>query len=67
MTLELRKIIPNMKVSPELQYFFFFFERERVGEEAGKRQREGETESQAGSALSAQSLMWVSNSQTVRS
>ena len=40
--------------------FIFLRERERAGE--GQREREGERESQAGSALSAQSLMWGWNS-----
>ena len=38
---------------------FFYFERER--------EAEGERESQAGSALSVQSLMWGLNPQTMRS
>ena len=47
--------------------FFLFREREKAREQVVKKQREGETESQAGSPLSAQSLTQGSNSQTVRS
>ena len=43
---------------------FLFFERERVRVRGGAK-REGDRESQAGSVLSAQSLMWGSNLQTV--
>ena len=48
-----------------LFFFFFFFERE--GESScgsvsrGGAEREGETESQAGSTLSVQSLTWGSS------
>ena len=46
---------------------FIYFERE--GEKASREEteREGERESQAGSMLSAQSSMWGSNPQTIRS
>ena len=48
---------------------FIYFERERASlcMWLGGAEREGERESQAGSALSAQSLMRGPNSQTVRS
>ena len=46
---------------PELIFFFFL---ERV--QAGEGQREGDRGSQAGSALTAASLMWNSNSRTGR-
>ena len=42
-------------------------ERERLGTSRGGAEREGERESQAGSALSAQSLMEGSIPQTMRS
>ena len=45
--------------------FIYLFLRERA--RAGKGQREGERESQAGSVLSAQSPMWGLMSHTVRS
>ena len=52
-------------------FIYLFWERKREWERActqlGEGQREGETESQADSAPSTQSLMWGSNSQTVRS
>ena len=44
---------------------FIYFERESWG--GAERERERERESQAGSMLLAQSLTWVSNSQTMRS
>ena len=50
--------------------FIFEREREREREQTGEGQREGETQNlkQApGSELSAQSLAWGSNLQTVRS
>ena len=46
-----------------IKVYLFIFERER--EQVGKG-REGETESQAGSPLSVQSLMWDLNSRTIR-
>ena len=52
-----------------LNVFIYFWERERQ-HEWGERQRERDTQNpkQApGSELSAQSLMWASNSQTMRS
>ena len=44
-----------------LNIFNLFCGRDR--EQMGEGQREGETESQAGSPLSAQSLIWGLNSQ----
>ena len=44
---------------------FIYFENEGEHGEEGERKR-GERESQAGSILSAQSLVWGSNSGTVR-
>ena len=46
---------------------FIYFERECVCAQVGEEQREGETESQAGSALSTKSPTWGSNSRTVKS
>ena len=55
-----------------LNVYLFIFERKRGGtcvrvSMQGRAEREREGESQAGSALSAQSQMWGLNSQTVRS
>ena len=44
---------------------FIYFERERMTR--GGAEREGERESQAGSAPSVQSPMWGSNPRTVKS
>ena len=49
-------------VSLFFKFIYLFWERER-----GVGQREGQTEAQAASVLSAQSLIWGSNSRTVRS
>ena len=51
-----------------LKTFFFslFILRERMSEQGRGRERGRERESQAASALSAQSLRWDSNSRTVR-
>ena len=46
-------------------YFYLFWERDR--EQAGEGQREKEIESQASSALSAQSPLWGRNSWAVQS
>ena len=43
---------------------FIYFERETERASRGEAEREGEREFQAGSALSAQSLMWGLNPQT---
>ena len=55
-------------------FFFNFFnvylflrQRETEHELGRVREREGDTESEAGSGLSAQSPMWASNLRTVRS
>ena len=62
----------TLKVKESLKKFFFnvySFLRDRETEhEWGRgREREGDTESEAGSRLSAPSPTWGSNSQTVRS
>ena len=46
---------------------YIYFERERQRDRVGEGKREGERESQVGFALSARSLMWGLNTQTVRS
>ena len=48
-----------------LIYFERHRERERERAQGRSREKEGERESQAGFALSAQSLMWGSDSETV--
>ena len=45
----------------------FIFERQREGVSRGGAEREADTESKAGSKLSAQNLTWGSNPQTARS
>ena len=45
----------------------FIFEREGGSISRGGAQKKGDRESEAGSALSGQSLLWGSNSQTMRS
>ena len=52
---------------PDAPNFFVYFERERKSERKQGRGIKRERESQAGSALSVQSLTWGWNSQTVRS
>ena len=44
-------------------YLFILRETETASAREGQREREGERESQAGSALSAQNLMWGSIAQ----
>ena len=59
-----------LKVAKRINMFlslFIYFERERASTWAGEGQRERERESQAGSLLSAQSLMPGLNSRTARS
>ena len=63
----------NLVVTSNISAYIFFFtvylflrEKKRVHKWGMDRER-GERESQVGSALSAQSLMWGSNSQTMRS
>ena len=46
---------------------FIYFERKRESTQAEEGEREGQTESQAGSMPSTQSPMWGSNPLTVRS
>ena len=48
-------------------FLSLFILRERVRASRGGTKRERERESQVGSTLSGQSLMWGSNSQTMRS
>ena len=50
-------------------FLMFIFERERESArvQVGEGQREGDTKSEAGSRLSAQSLMRDSNSRAIRS
>ena len=51
-------------------FIYIFWERKREREKAGEEQKERETENLnegPGSELSAQSLMWGLNSQTMRS
>ena len=50
-----------------LSLFIYFWDRVKAHVEEGQRERERERESQAGFAMSAQSPMRVSNSQTVSS
>ena len=60
----------SLKKEREIIFFMFIFERETDRVQAGEGQRERETQNlkQAqGSKLSAQSLTWDSNSQTLRS
>ena len=56
-------------IEPKLKKkcLFIYFERESEHRSRGAAERDKETESQADFARSAQSLMWGSNSPTVRS
>ena len=47
--------------------YLFLRQRERQSVSGGEAEREGDTESEAGSELSAQNPTWGSNSQTSRS
>ena len=58
----------NLVMHTELLFFnVFISESERTRASMGEGQRERETGSEAGSVLTAVSLMWGSNSQTMRS
>ena len=61
-------VIQCLYASFFLIFLIFIFKRERQRQcmSVGGVEREGDTESEAGSQLSAQSLMWGSNPRTQR-
>ena len=67
------KICNQILIIQKIEHLFFFLNaylfilRERESTHTGGAEREGDRESQAGSTLSSQSLMWGSNSWTERS
>ena len=67
----IKKLFHSLLLPTWALFFFFnvclFILRERDTESRGGADREGDTEAQAGSTPSAQSLTWGSNSRTVRS